>query len=92
MPRKSSKTRAKARKPSNEADVGATLTLCDPNELLLVGQVVSISRMSRWTLRRLADADKFPKPLRIGFKRIAWRAAEVEAWRAGTWTPPSAAA
>ncbi len=59
-----------------------------PKELLLVGEVVERARVSRWTLWRLSKANRFPAPMQIGFKRIAWRATEVDAWIAGTWRAP----
>lgn len=93
MARKSHKTPAtKARKAAPKPETIATprLSSVEPNDLLLVDQVVALARVSRWTLRRLEQAGRFPSPMKVGFKRIAWRAAEVEAWRAGTWTPPTA--
>ncbi len=86
MARKPNKGRAtKARLASTTAAIQRVPA--DPNELLLVDQVVALARMSRWTLRRLEQAGRFPSPVKIGFKRIAWRAADIEAWRAGTWSP-----
>jgi prophage regulatory protein len=62
-----------------------------PNELLLVDEMTARVRMSRWTVRRLEAAGRFPRSVKIGFKRIAWRASEIEAWIAGVWTPPASA-
>ncbi len=63
-----------------------------PHELLLINEVTARARLSDTTLWRLEKAGRFPKRLKIGFKRVAWRAAEIDAWIAGTWIPPQAQA
>jgi predicted DNA-binding transcriptional regulator AlpA len=60
-------------------------------ELMLdweVDLVVPLSRSTRWRLRKL-DPPQFPEPLRLGRKRVAYRAAEIAAFIAGTWRPPA---
>jgi prophage regulatory protein len=52
-------------------------------ELLLLGEVIERTRISDRTLSRLEKAGRFPKRVKIGFKRIAWRAADIDAWIAG---------
>jgi prophage regulatory protein len=52
-------------------------------ELLLLGEVVERTRISDRTLSRLEKAGRFPKRVKIGFKRIAWRTADIDAWIAG---------
>ncbi len=59
------------------------LTSAGPKELLLLREVVALTRLSDTTLWRLEKAGRFPKRVKIGFKRIAWRAADVDAWIAG---------
>lgn len=36
--------------------------------------------LSRTTLYRLMGEGKFPRPIKIGDKAIAWRQADIEAW------------
>jgi prophage regulatory protein len=54
-----------------------------PNELLLLNEVTARTRLSDTTLWRLEKADRFPKRIKIGFKRVAWRKAEIDTWIAG---------
>ena len=51
-----------------------------PKELLLLSEVVDRTRLSDTTLWRLEKAGRFPKRIKIGFKRVAWRAHEIDAW------------
>jgi prophage regulatory protein len=37
-------------------------------------------RLSHATIWRLVRAGKFPAPIRIGARAIAWRLSEIEAW------------
>ena len=60
-----------------------------PDPLLLPDEVRARVRLSEPTIYRLRRAGRFPAPLRLGPKRIAWRESEIEAWiaacdRAGT--------
>ena len=52
-------------------------------ELLLEGEVVARTRLSRCTIWRLEKKNRFPKRRKIGFKRVAWRTSEIDAWIAG---------
>lgn len=60
-----------------------------PHELLLMDEVTARVRVSGTTLWRLEKAGRFPKRQKIGFKRVAWRAAEIDDWIAGRWAPPA---
>jgi len=42
--------------------------------------VLERTSWSRATLRRRVASGDFPKPVRLGPNRIAWREAEVNAW------------
>lgn len=57
------------------------------HELSLLDEVLARSRLSRWTIWRIEKAGRFPKSMQIGFKRIAWRTDEIDAWIAGRWVP-----
>ena len=35
---------------------------------------------SRTHIKRLMDEDKFPRPVRVGERRIAWLESEILAW------------
>lgn len=50
------------------------------HELLLIDEVTDRVRLSDTTLWRLEKANRFPKRLKIGFKRVAWPAREIDAW------------
>ncbi len=66
-----------------------------PHELLLLPEVTARTRVSDTTLWRLEKVGRFPKRLRIGFKRVAWSAREVDAWiaiGADAWAASHAAA
>ena len=52
------------------------------DEFLPEPRVVAITSLSRSSLRRLIDNNLFPRPLKIGKSRIAFRASEVRAWLA----------
>jgi prophage regulatory protein len=49
-------------------------------DLLLQPEVEQITRLSGTTLWRLERAGKFPRRLKIGVKRVAWSAQEVNSW------------
>ncbi len=61
-----------------------------PHELLLIDEVTDRARLSGTTLWRLEKVGRFPKRVKIGFKRVAWRAAEIDAWVCGTWSAAQA--
>jgi len=56
------------------------LPLSPVKELLLLDEVTDRARLSDTTLWRLEKVGRFPKRVKIGFKRVAWRAAEIDAW------------
>lgn len=52
------------------------------DRLLMPDQLVSIKGIdfSRHQLRRLVEAGKFPKPVRISDQRVAWRESDINEW------------
>lgn len=67
--------------------------LVSSRELMLdceVDLVVPLSRATRWRLRKL-NPPRFPEPVKLGRKRVAYRVADIAAVIAGTWQPPIAA-
>jgi prophage regulatory protein len=50
--------------------------------LLLKPEVLAKTRLSAATLWRQVTAGKFPQPVKIGERRVAWRADDVDRWMA----------
>ncbi len=51
--------------------------------LLRIGTVVRLTGLGRSTIYRLMADDKFPFPVRLGKRAVAWRRADLEQWSAG---------
>jgi prophage regulatory protein len=51
-------------------------------EFHLLPEVIARTRLSAPTIWRLERKGKFPKRLVIGFRRVAWRVAELDRWMA----------
>lgn len=51
-----------------------------PDVLLNRKQVESMTGLSRPTIYRWMPLGKFPKPLRLGVKKVAWKQADIQAW------------
>jgi len=51
--------------------------------LLNSDEVQALTGLSYSSLYKMAKADKFPSPRRLGPTRNAWRAAEIAAWLEG---------
>jgi predicted DNA-binding transcriptional regulator AlpA len=77
--------RKRASAPPRANDAG------ERKELLFEHEVTERTRLGHAQLWRLERANRFPKRRKIGFKRVAWRTTEVDAWIDGTWVPPSVA-
>jgi prophage regulatory protein len=71
-----------------------------PWRLLREPQVIAATGYSRASIRRLAAAGQFPRPVKLGTGQggaVAWREDEIRAWvdarQAGrVWTPATEAA
>ena len=50
------------------------------DKLLLLEEVRARVRLSQPTIYRLRRKGKFPAPILVGEKRIAFRESEIEAW------------
>lgn len=50
------------------------------NPLMPLRAVTQFTSLSRATLYRRMREGSFPKPLRIGENRVAWRYEDIEAW------------
>lgn len=50
------------------------------NAILRRPQVEALTGLSRSSIYRMMDADKFPKPRRIGAQAVGWIAQEIDTW------------
>jgi predicted DNA-binding transcriptional regulator AlpA len=64
-----------------------------PSPLVFRPEAVQRSTLSSVTLWRWEKIGKFPKPIKISARRIAYRREEFEAWLRDpeAWRPPTAA-
>lgn len=49
-------------------------------QILKMRDVTRLTTLHRATIYRLIERDEFPKQIRIGRRRVGWRAADVSAW------------
>ena len=56
------------------------MTSTETGQLLTLRDVKRLTTLSSATVYRYCAAGRFPKPVRLGPNRCAWRAAEVQAW------------
>lgn len=47
--------------------------------LMSIGQVISVTTLSKNTIYRLIKRGQFPRPLKIGAQKVAWREDEISA-------------
>jgi|TARA_B100001758_G_C17967861_1_gene381716 prophage regulatory protein len=52
-------------------------------QLLRLSDVTKLTGLSRATVYRLVEKDRFPRPRRIGDRAVAWVNSEVEEWADG---------
>ena len=52
----------------------------DRLRLLKIGEVARLTSMHRSTIYRLVGAGDFPAQIQLSKQRVAWRAADIEAW------------
>jgi prophage regulatory protein len=50
--------------------------------LLLASEVMELVRLRRSELYRQLGLGRFPPPVRLGERRVAWRQSDVERWMA----------
>jgi len=63
-------------------DLELSMAICDLS-LLPLSEVLRIVPTSRASLYRWISQGSFPSAVKIGPKRVAWRASDIEAWAAG---------
>jgi len=64
------------------ASSATTVVAQQSHQLLLLREVLTKTRLSSTTIWRLEKTGKFPKRLKIGVKRVAWRSSDIDAWLA----------
>lgn len=50
---------------------------------LSLGRVKQTTSLSKTTIYRLIGENKFPRPVRLSERRVAWRDADVSEWMIG---------
>jgi len=61
--------------PVNESLSSATM-------LLRMASVIQVTGLARSTIYKLIAEDKFPSPVRLVGRAVAWRRADLERWTA----------
>ncbi|MBO37648.1 MAG: AlpA family transcriptional regulator [Rhodospirillaceae bacterium] len=52
-----------------------------PNSKILnLREVIDLTSLSESTIRRWVETEQFPKPLRLGGRRIGWNSTDIETW------------
>lgn len=49
-------------------------------QILRMRDVTRLTSLHRATIYRLIERDEFPKQIRLGRRRVGWRAADVSDW------------
>lgn len=55
----------------------------DASPFLRMGAVTRMTGLGRSTIYRLVAQDKFPSPVRLANRAIAWRRTDLERWSEG---------
>lgn len=54
-----------------------------PDRLIPITGVIDLTSFSKATIYRKVADGTFPRPLKIGKSRVAWRESDIVAWIAG---------
>jgi prophage regulatory protein len=62
--------------------IPSSLPSTDPaaQVLLRMPSVIQITGLGRSTIYRLVAQQKFPNPVRLSVRAVAWRRSEIDAW------------
>ena len=64
--------------------VGRLLRVYPPHpKFLRMPMVLQITGLGRSTIYRLIAENKFPGPVRVGNRAVAWRQSDLDAWSEG---------
>lgn len=69
-----SQTHAESKSPAGEVQ---------PAVFVRMAAVVRMTGLGRSTIYRLMAEDKFPSPVRLAKRAVAWRSIDLEQWSAG---------
>ncbi|MBS0356110.1 MAG: AlpA family phage regulatory protein [Proteobacteria bacterium] len=50
------------------------------NPLIRLAQVIETTTLSKASIYRLMGLEKFPAPVKIAERRVAWRQSDIAAW------------
>ena len=50
------------------------------DKLLRLPALLECVSLSRGTIYRMMDEDRFPRPIRIGLSAVAWRQSDIDEW------------
>lgn len=65
---------------SHDGDARTDATPMELQRLLPLKEVIKLVSVSRATIYRYLSAGMFPQPVRIGKRRVAWRASDLSEW------------
>ena len=63
-------------------DARATAADATPTVFVRMSAVVRMTGLGRSTIYRLMAEDKFPSPVRLAKRAVAWRSSDLERWSA----------
>lgn len=63
-----------------ETPVRAIESLSSATMLLRMASVIQVTGLARSTIYKLIAEDKFPSPVRLVGRAVAWRRADLERW------------
>ena len=49
-------------------------------EIIRMNDVIAQVSLSRSTILRMVKADEFPRPKKIGLRRVGWARKDIESW------------
>lgn len=58
----------------------SNISTADPSVFLRMKAVTKMTGLGRSTIYRLVAQDKFPSPVRLADRAVAWRRADLERW------------
>ena len=73
--------RERSQKPRPRSDP-RQITGAQPDALLLTSEVMELAGVSRSGIYRRMTAGTFPRPMKLGVQRVAWRRSDVQRWMA----------
>lgn len=66
--------------PTTTADTSQTTATASGERLVLLPEVRARVPIDRSTIWRMTREGRFPQPVAIGLRRLAWRESEIDQW------------